>query len=58
MTAPQSIIMALCTLDLGMALAQHGQPRTGKHSFWLTLVTAAILIAVLYWGGFFNGGAA
>ncbi|MDQ1921675.1 hypothetical protein [Massilia pseudoviolaceinigra] len=58
MTAPQVIIVALSAMGVGLALAQNGQQRTGKHSFALTSVAAAIHLAVLYWGGFFSGGAA
>ncbi|WP_166884911.1 hypothetical protein [Massilia sp. CCM 8734] len=58
MTAPQVIMVAWLALSLGVSMSQHGKPRTGKHSFWISLTVVAINVAVLYWGGFFSGGAA
>lgn len=58
MNAPQLIYLALTCLGLGMALAKHGQPKDDSHSFWWTLTASGICIGLLYWGGFFSGGAA
>jgi len=52
---PQIIVLVLIVLSLGINMAQHGTPKTGKNSFWVSLVSAAITLGLLWWGGFFNG---
>lgn len=54
MHAPQIIIIVLQALGLGIALQQHGQPKTGKHNFGTMLVATCINFGLLYWGGFFS----
>lgn len=54
MTAPQITLIAILALGLGLALAKHGEPITGKHNFWGTLIGDAILVSILIWGGFFR----
>ena len=51
---PQLLILALLLVGTGVQLAKHGEPRGGKHSFWVALISDAILIGLLYWGGFFT----
>lgn len=51
---PQIVYVGLIGLNLGIAGALHGKPRTGKHSFWVSLVGAAIIASILYYGGFFT----
>lgn len=50
---PQYVWMALSVLSLGISLAKHGEPETGKKSIWMSLTTFAIVGALLYFGGFF-----
>jgi hypothetical protein len=33
---------------------EHGNPKTGRHSFWSTLFATALAIGLLYAGGFFS----
>lgn len=54
MKLPQLILLGFMVLGLGVALAKHGQPRNDKYNFGISLITSAIEIALLYWGGFFN----
>lgn len=41
-------------LGLGMTLALDGQPKTGKHSFWISLISCVIQVLLLWGGGFFS----
>lgn len=54
MRAPQIIFIIIYALGLGISLAQHGQVKTEVQSFWKTLFAAAIVFALLIWGGFFS----
>lgn len=51
---PQVIWSVLALLGLGIELARHGQPRTGKHSFWWQLFGVVIATWLLWCGGFFS----
>lgn len=50
----QVIWIGLMMLSLGIVLSQHGRPRTGKYSFWTSLISFGIEFAILYYGGFFG----
>ena len=52
--APQFIILGLMVLSTGMHLAKHGDSKTGTWNFGHALISDAITISLLYWGGFFN----
>jgi hypothetical protein len=51
---PQYVMIGLIAASIGMALAKDGEPRTGRWSFWISLLAAAINIGILYAGGFFG----
>lgn len=51
---PQIIIILLYVASLGMVMVLHGKPRA-NYNAWNTLISTAITIALLYWGGFFDG---
>jgi hypothetical protein len=55
MEAPQ--IIAICFMGVGLLLTAflHGKPRTDKFNVFSTLVSDALWIGLLLWGGFFNG---
>jgi hypothetical protein len=54
MNTPQIIIIVLFSMELGLALALHGQKRRSPYySFWETLLALAIMLGLLIWGGFF-----
>ncbi len=50
---PEGFILAIMVFNLLATAVLDGKPRTGKFSFPLTLCSAAISFALLYWGGFF-----
>lgn len=51
---PQLAYMTLILISLGAALAQHGKPKTGNESFWVSLFSTALALWLLYMGGFFK----
>lgn len=54
MGIPQIILSGLYVLSLGANLACHGKERTGKYSFWSSLILMIIIFALLIWGGFYK----
>jgi hypothetical protein len=51
----QAIIMiVLLAIEVGIALAKDGQPKTGRYSFWWTSVNVVTICCILYAGGFFS----
>lgn len=54
MSTAAMIYLSLTFIGLGVAAAKDGKPKDGKHSFFGTLITTAIVIGLLYWGGFFD----
>ena len=51
---PQWIVVGLACVSLGVAIGFHGRPYTGNVSFWRVLGERAILMWLLYMGGFFT----
>ena len=39
-------------ISLGIAMQEHGTPKTGTNNVWIQLI--AINVAILTWGGFFK----
>lgn len=54
MHAPQIVMIALYALGLGIAIEEHGKPKSGTHNVWITLVATALVAAILWWGGFWG----
>lgn len=52
-TWPQWVYLGLLVLALGIDLERNGQPKTGKHSFFGSLLGVSISGFVLWKGGFF-----
>ena len=51
----QQIAMIIwLTMALGIGLADHGKPKTGKTSFWMTAASVGTVAAILYTGGFWK----
>lgn len=50
---PQGIYLVLITLSLGITIAKWGEPQTGTHG-WGTIIGVAIVLPLLYLGGFFG----
>lgn len=49
---PQWTYAGLFALSIIIAAALDGDPKTGKHSFATTVVSAAICVGILFAGGF------
>ncbi len=52
--APQLILIALWTISLIRSVIQHGKPKKGNESVWTTVIALAIVLPLLYWGGWFR----
>lgn len=50
---PQITYIALTCLGLGITAAKHGESR-GKHNFFASAVASALVLALLWAGGFFS----
>ncbi len=46
-------VIVMISLDVGIALAKHGEPRT-KYNFWASLISSLILTAILYKAGLWH----
>ena len=53
MGIPQIIMIVMLALTLFISVANHNKPREGKYNAWQALVSIAIQISLLTWGGFF-----
>lgn len=53
MKTPQIIYIVISSIGLLFTAYNHGKPRD-NYSIWSTLVSTAIGIGLLIWGGFFN----
>lgn len=51
---PQITYLNLLLIGLGITISKHGQPETGKHNAFSKLISVAIILTLLYFGGFFN----
>lgn len=55
MNTPQIIYLTITAVGLLIEANQHGKPKgPGNHNFWVTAVSTAICLSILYWGGFFT----
>jgi hypothetical protein len=52
--APEIVYIILVSLSLGITAAQHGEPKKGKESIKIAIISHALNFALLYWGGFFS----
>jgi LPXTG-motif cell wall-anchored protein len=51
---PQAIYLGLFLIELGLAIANNGKPKTGNESIWISLISSGLVLALLFWGGFFS----
>ena len=51
---PQMILLFLFFMSLGVSIAKHGQPKEGNYSVRDNVISLAIVITLLWWGGFFD----
>lgn len=54
MGIPQIILTGWYAFSLGVNAVYHGKERTGKYSFWPSLVMQIAVFALLIWGGFYE----
>jgi hypothetical protein len=54
MSTATMIYLMITAMGIGGSMEKHGQP----HDFWLDLAGSAVGFGLLYWGGFFERGAA
>lgn len=52
--APQIIYIVLVSIVLLVHLSKDGQPIEREYSFFAKLVGTAIVVALLWWGGFWD----
>ncbi len=50
---PQWTVIALSLIGMGIAMADHGKPRT-PNNFWIHAVSVAITHYLLWAGGFYG----
>lgn len=50
---PQILMLLLISINLLTAAHLHGKPKEGNYSFWYSIINAIVLLALLYFGGFF-----
>lgn len=51
---PQLIYLALLLAGMLLKAHQHGKPKEGNENFWTGFIAQAIIIWLLYAGGFFD----
>jgi len=54
METSQIIMLVLLSLNLILGVHFHGKERTGKYSFWITLISVLTYLTLLITGGYFN----
>lgn len=48
------IILVIYAISLGMSLAKHGEEKKGNENFWISLLSALIMIYLMYLAGTFD----
>jgi hypothetical protein len=51
---PQLIYLALSLVGLGIELAKHGEPKSGRHDALSSVIASGVIFGILWWGGFFG----
>ena len=57
MNGAQITMVALLAAGFAINVVKHGEARTGlgaKHNMYVDLLSAAIIVLVLFWGGFWG----
>ncbi len=53
MTIPQFLILGGAVVNVALACAAHGTPRSGRWNAWHNVIAVGALLGVLIAGGFF-----
>ena len=51
---PQMLYLILLLLGVGLAIGNHGKPKTGNENVWISIIGSGLVLALLFWGGFFS----
>ncbi len=51
---PQGIYLVILFLGVCQHASKNGQPRTGSYDLGTALISAALILSLLWWGGFFS----
>lgn len=51
---PQGILLAIVCLEMGICMARFGEPKRDRYDLVDLLLGPAIMLSILYWGGFFG----
>ena len=54
MNTPIIILLVLQVLSVGINMAKHGEPKTGKYNFFTSLISMAIVWTLFYYAGIFE----
>lgn len=49
----QTVLIVISALGMGLTMAQHGQPKTGKENFYTSLIANALIHLLLWLGGWY-----
>ena len=50
----QIVYLCWMMLGVGIGIAEHGKPKTGRNNAWISIISAALQIALLAGAGFFE----
>ena len=51
---PQTIVTGIYAWNAIYAVLHNGEPKDGEISAWATVASAALLVLLLWWGGFYG----
>lgn len=51
---PQIIMIVLYSINLITSATKHGEQKEESYNFWVTLLSTALSIWILKWGGFWK----
>ena len=51
---PQAIVTGIYAWNVIYAVLHNGEPKDGEISAWATVASAALLVLLLWWGGFYG----
>ena len=53
MGIPEFLVIAWYLFGVGFVASRHGKPREIAYNGWATATVTAIMLGLLWWGGFF-----
>jgi hypothetical protein len=54
MGIPQILMIVCLAMELGTSIEAHGKEREGKHSMYVTMLSIAIILTLLWTGNYFS----